>query len=133
MIKLMRGLHVFIGIGAVFGGLGAVLNPMAPMGISTDTLKLGPFETFLVPGLFLLIVLGMGNLVAGWLLRYPWKVRGYISGAFAVIMVLWIVIQCVILQSVNALHVLFFLLGLLQGILALGCLRRDGVIPFRSN
>ncbi len=129
MIKLMRGLHFFIGIGAVFGGLGAVLNPEAPMGISTDTLKLGPFETFLIPGLFLLIVLGMGNLATGWLLRYPWKVRGFISGTFAVIMVLWIVIQCVILQSVNALHVLFFLIGLLQGVLALGCLWRDGVIP----
>lgn len=132
-VKLQKGLHYFVGIGVVFGGLGAVLNPINPMGISAEALKKGPFDSFLLPGLFLLLVLGLGNLFAGWTLRYRSKVRGYISGTLGAVMVFWILIQCYILQAINPLHVIFFAIGLTQGVLALKTLKRDGAYPFTKN
>ncbi len=130
VVRLQKRLHYFVGVGAVFGGLGAVLNPMDPMGIGTEALKKGPFESFLLPGLFLLFFLGMGNLLAGWTMRYRWWYSGYISGTLAVAMILWIVIQCYILQVVSPLHVIFFAIGVTQGLLALRTLVTGGIFPF---
>ena len=64
MKKLLIFLHAFVGIGALFGGGGAVLNPNNPMGISVDVLKNSPFSNFLIPGIILLVVIGFGNLFA---------------------------------------------------------------------
>ena len=49
----------------MLGGLSAVTNPVAPLGISTEALAYGPFADFLIPGLVLLIVLGLGNIGTG--------------------------------------------------------------------
>ncbi|TDO73040.1 hypothetical protein DFR79_1405 [Halanaerobium saccharolyticum] len=38
MKKLLIFLHLFVGIGALFGGGGAIINPLDPMGISVDVL-----------------------------------------------------------------------------------------------
>ena len=53
-------LHFFVGIGAIFGGSAAILNPEAPLGMPVDVLRMGPFDNFLIPGFFLFTVLGAG-------------------------------------------------------------------------
>jgi hypothetical protein len=115
-------IHFFVGVGAFFGGLAAVLNPVSPMGISPETLRLGPFTDFLIPGLTLLIVIGLGNILSGILEAKNVSCASYASGVMGAILIGWIVIQCYILQAVVGLHVLFFLIGCVQGILALASL-----------
>lgn len=128
--KLLKGIHLFVGIGAVFGGIGAILNPYGFMGITTEVLKIGPFDTFIIPGIFLFLVIGLGNIITGLLMSKDFKYQGYISGVFSTILVLWIVIQCFILQSIAVLHVVFFLIGCVQGFLSIYKLYQKKVFPF---
>ncbi|MGO3728662.1 MAG: hypothetical protein ACTJFI_07125, partial [Enterococcus viikkiensis] len=68
----MKRLMLFDLIMAIFGaiGAGAALIPggAASMGVTTDMLVHDPFNTFLVPGIFLLVVIFGGNLMSGILL-----------------------------------------------------------------
>lgn len=129
LYRSMTALHVLVGIGASAGGLGAVLNPLAPMGMSTDALRNGPFKDFLIPGLFLMCVLGLGNLAAAVAVARKARLHGIFSGALGALMVAWIVIQCLILEAVVGLHVIFFCLGAIQGILAIVLLYRRNEFP----
>jgi hypothetical protein len=122
-------LHIFTGLGATAGGLAAVLNPRSPMGMSVEALRSGPFKDFLVPGLFLFLVLGLGNLLAAWAVARMAPLHGVYSGGLGAIMVGWIIVQCFMLQAVVALHVIFFLVGALQGILAAVLLYRRNEFP----
>jgi hypothetical protein len=128
--RLLRGIHFFVGIGAVFGGLGAILNPYGFMGITTDVLKYGPFKTFMIPGIFLFLVIGLGNIIVALFMSKIFKYQGYISGVFSTILVLWIVIQCIVLQSVTILHILYFLIGCIQGSLSIYILLQKKIFPF---
>jgi len=112
-------IHFFVGVGAFFGGLAAVLNPESPLGISPEVLKYGPFTDFFIPGLTLLIVIGLGNVLSGLLEIKKVPLASYFSGIMGAILIGWIVIQCYILQAIAGLHILFFLIGCLQGALAL--------------
>lgn len=127
---LLRFIHFFVGIGAVFGGLGAILNPNGFMGISTEILKVGAFKTFIIPGIFLFLVIGLGNIIAGLLMPKNFKYQGYISGDFSTILVFWILIQCFILQSIAILHVIYFFIGCIQGILSINHLYQKRNFPF---
>lgn len=127
--KISIALHIFIGIGALAGGFSAVSNPESPMGISPDMLKNGPFDNFLIPGLFLMIVLGCGNLIAAAFTIKQHKWWPYMSGGMGDILVLWIVIQCLILFTIAGLHIIFFILGAIQSLLAIGVIYQKKLFP----
>ena len=127
--KISIALHIFIGIGALAGGFSAVSNPESPMGISPDMLKNGPFDNFLIPGLFLMIVLGCGNLIAAAFTIKQHKSWPYMSGGMGDILVLWIVIQCLILFTIAGLHIIFFILGAIQSLLAIGVIYQKKLFP----
>lgn len=92
-------IHLFVGLGAMAGGLAAILNPIDPLGAPLSLLYGSPFRSYLLIGLFLFTVLGLGNLPAALLItRF----------------------------SIVALHIIFFLIGALQVLLALRSLRQSG-------
>jgi len=122
-------LHWFVGIGALAGGLAAVLNPESPMGISKNSLKLGPFTNFLIPGLFLMIVIGLLNIIEGFLVMKKVTYHEVISGGLGAVLIGWIVIQCIFLWTINLLHVIYFILGSIQGILALVLIYKNYAFP----
>lgn len=115
--KWLVFLHVLVGIGAVAGGIGGLLD-LESMGITEEALVNGPFESFLIPVIFLLVVIGIGNLLAGGLLWRRWLYAPLLSLAHGGILCLWIVIQCYVLWLIAWLHVIFFVLGLVMIILA---------------
>jgi hypothetical protein len=121
--------HMFVGLGGVAGGLGAILNPQAPMGASVEMLENSPFTDFLIPGLLLFVVIGLGNLVAGAMFLLKLRIQGYLSGCIAGALVAWIVIQCLMLQAVVFLHVLFLCIGVAQGMLSLVLLAEHRLFP----
>ncbi len=127
--KISIALHIFIGIGALAGGFAAVSNPESPMGISPEMLKNGPFDDFLIPGLFLMVVLGLGNLIAAAFTLKQHRWWPYISGGMGDILVLWIVIQCFILFTIAGLHIIFFILGAIQSLLAIGVIYQKKLFP----
>lgn len=130
MKKLMFFLHIFIGVGALFGGAGAILNPDGPMGISTEVLEGSPFDNFLIPGLVLFGFIGVVNILAGISCRKGSERSGYFSGVMGGGLMVWILLQCLILGDVVFLHILYFVLGLIQAILGLMELSRKRQFPF---
>jgi len=123
-------LHLFIGLGALVGGLSAILNPQMPLGTSTELLANSPFTDYFIPGLFLFFVIGMGNLVSIFMLFTKSNIKLYLSGFVSVALVLWIVVQCYMLEMIIFAHVLFFSLGVVMGIMALSLMIKDRNFPF---
>jgi len=116
---VLFALHVFVGLGAVFGGLAAIINPQDPLGITVEALKYSPFSNFLIPGIILLVVIGLGNIISALMLHLKSIFQGYISSVFSWALVIWIVVQCIMLHAVVFLHVLYFMIGLVQAALAM--------------
>ncbi|QIK70497.1 hypothetical protein G7062_09360 [Erysipelothrix sp. HDW6C] len=111
-------LHVLVGVGAIAGGMAVVIDPTGSnMGVPLELLKYSPFQDFLIPGLFLVAVLGIGNLAVAWIgYKYPMLIP-YGDIAMGGILVVWIVVQCIMLRSIAILHLIFFAIGCIQIVL----------------
>ncbi len=112
VFRILFILHLLVGIGAIGGGMMAILNPQGPGGMPTDLLNNSPFHDFLIPGIILFTVIGLGNVFSALSLHLKSRYQGYISSIFSWALVIWIVVQCIMLQTVVFLHVLFFIIGL---------------------
>ena len=123
--RILFALHIFVGIGAIGGGLAAILNPREPLGVPAEALKNAPFSNYLIPGIILFAVIGLGNLVGAVSLRSRFRLRGYTSSALGWALVIWIIVQCIMLQEVVFLHVLFFIIGAVKAALAMVVLSKD--------
>jgi len=109
---LLGLLQLFIGIGGIAGGIGLVLEPSgADMGMNTEVLTRSPFQDYLVPGLTLLFIVGVGNLIgsAASFLRYRYS--GELTVFLGGFLVLWIILQVIWLGLVSWLQPIYFLLG----------------------
>ncbi len=137
----------FLSIGAWYGGLSLITDPSGSLlQITTSYLDNSPFNDFLIPGLILLIFLGIFPLFllfgfikkdkikwAGILNIYldqhwAWTYSLYLS----IMLIIWINIQIImvgydILQSVYSLYgVVILILTLLPGVKAYFSLDRNG-------
>lgn len=129
--KLQSIFLVLVGVGALFGGILAIRDPYGSLyGMSPELLKKGPFMSFLIPGMFLFVVIGLGHLVAFMLHRKNIYFHPYASGIVGVILMVWIIIQCYILQSIIILHVLFFLIGFAECLMAAIVLIKENLFPY---
>jgi hypothetical protein len=126
---LLLVLHAFVGIGGMAGGLAAIIEPQAPMGISVDILKFSPFNNFLIPGILLFGVIGLGNVFSALSMFLKFKYQAYISTVFSIALVIWIFVQCIMLQSIAYLHVIFFIIGLIQTFLSAIILFYEHLFP----
>ena len=129
---------LFIGIGAVAGGLSMIIDPSGKAlhmdGMLPYFQKLPfadvLFQNFLFSGFALLIVNGLTNLTAAVLLFRKKKLGVILGGIFGVTLMLWICIQFYMFP-LNFMSSIYFVFGLCQaitGYVAWKRLRReDGV------
>ena len=114
---------LFIGVGAVAGATGMFV---APDGSALGMQALLPYfqvlplsgllyQNFLFPGIALLCINGLPNLVAAWLLWKNKRAGVLAGGIFGVTLMLWICIQFVIFPF-NFMSTLYFIFGLLQAV-----------------
>lgn len=120
---------LFIGIGAI---LGATMMFVDPLGTTTGLAGLLPgmqvlpfadtlFSNLIFPGISLLIVNGIPNIIAVYLLLCKRK-SGIICGMiFGITLMLWIIIQFII-YPFNVMSTLYFLFGFLQMVTGITCL-----------
>ncbi len=114
---------LFIGIGAVAGGLSMILDPsgktlhMDGMLPYFQKLPLADvlFRDFLFSGFALLIVNGLTNLTAAVLLFRKKKIGVILGGIFGVTLMLWICIQFYMFP-LNFMSSAYFVFGLCQAI-----------------
>lgn len=120
-------LQVLIGLGAVGGGMGLVLEPSGSnLGMPLSMLKNTPFSTFLVPGIVLLVVNGFGSLIGAAVTFKRYRRAAEIALGLGLFLVAWILIQVYWFSGFHWLHVLYLSLGLLE--LILGFLLRRAVL-----
>lgn len=112
--RLLCALHLLVAFGAIGGGLAGMLNPQAPLGMSVEYLKDSPFQNYFIPALILFTVIGLGNLFSACMLRSQSRYQGHISGFFGLALVIFIIVQCIMLNMIYFLHGIFLVIGLVQ-------------------
>ena len=124
-------------LGAIGGGVGLVQDPVENIGMPLSMLDGSPFSDFLVPGLILLIVVGLPPLVAVYGLagRRRWgRWFAIVAGAGLVI---WIITEVVLLGYLPGtglgLQIGMGLLGVLILVMALVRPTRRYLIPGGSR
>ena len=88
-----------------------------------------PFESFLIPGLVLFGLFGIGNIVGAVFLAKKVTWHGYIAGVLGSGMVIWIVIQVLIIDTIAFLHILFFFIGIVEATIGLAMLLQADLFP----
>ncbi len=114
---------LFIGIGAVAGALGMILDPSGKSMHMDEMLpyfKALPFadvlfKDFLFSGFALLIVNGLTNLTAAVLLLRKKKLGVILGGIFGITLMLWICIQFYMFPM-NFMSTIYFIFGICQAV-----------------
>lgn len=127
--RLLFGLQTFVGVGAMAGGLAAITNPINPLGIPVEVLKNSPFSNYLIPGIILFTIIGLGNVFSAIMFHFKSRYQGYISSVFSWALVIWIVVQCIMMNDIAFLHVLFFIIGLIEAGLSMIILFDQKLFP----
>jgi uncharacterized membrane protein len=111
----LGSLQAFIGLGALAGGFGLVKDPSgSALGLPPSFLEGSPFPDFLIPGIFLLAVHGIGSMIGAGLSFTRRRYAQEIAIVLGAILIAWIVIQIVIISSFSWMHVLYFILGVVE-------------------
>ena len=126
LVYILLILLFFLSMSAILGGGALTIDPSGTMlGMPLEMLRHSPFSDFLIPGLFLLVVLGIFPLITFYgLIRKPqsdfsekfnldrnqhWShTFSYYTG---LMLILWIDFEVMFLRSVHMLHLIYSLLG----------------------
>jgi len=135
MLRVLRTLAVvllfFNSVSAIFGGIGLIMDPMGEkLGMPVSFLDHSPFDSFLVPGIILLVMNGLLSLMFAFLVIrragcYPWLV--ILQGC---ILLGWLSVQILMIREYAwVLHTLYYGVGLgliITGILLVIAWRKPG-------
>jgi hypothetical protein len=109
----------FLALTATFSGMVMMGNPDgAIMNLPLSLLEGTPFKNYFVPGLFLMVLVGLVNMVAVVTnmrrsnSRYNWA----IAGGFMICG--WIMAQVVLIRTLHWLHFVYFITGMLVILIA---------------
>lgn len=127
--RILVILHAFVGIGALFGGITGMLDPHEPLGIPAELLEGSPFSSYFIPALVLFTVIGIGHIFSAVYAKRRSEYQGYISSVFSWALMIWIVVQCIIMNAIDILHIIYFLIGLAGAVLAMRILFEKKQFP----
>ena len=111
-------LLLFVGIAAVAGGLGVILDPSGEsLGVSVDLLINSPFKNFLIPGIVLFTIIGLTSLLVSFLTFKQHLLSGGATIILGFIMIIWIVLQVYWIGWLTSLQPTFLIIGFAEIIL----------------
>jgi hypothetical protein len=112
-------LQILVAIGALVSGAMLIIAPSgALLQAPPDMLNGSPFHDFLVPGIILFLVNGVGQLIAGVLTLRHHRWSGYIGAVFGIGLMIWIFVQINMIGGGHALQYIYFALGVVETALA---------------
>jgi len=126
--------ELIVALGALPAGWLLMTHPDGSgMHMSVDLLQGSPFPDYLIPGVFLFTVNGLFQLAASVLgfLRHRWA--GYAGLALGIVLVSWICIQVTIIGLTSLLQPMFFIVGVLEIILASLIMKSKVDKPFHKD
>lgn len=102
------------GISATYGGWVLASDPTgATMHMSPTWLQASPFDNYLIPGVILMVVLGIGSIVSLVLLAMRRPFAPYLTMMEGAATMIWIITQVVMVQLFSWLQVLYLVVGAL--------------------
>lgn len=122
MKKLVLGLSILVGICGVIGGIFAFFFA-EKVGIDVSILH-NFFPNFIAPGLFLLLIIGGGNLINIALYKLSRRLIFYWSIIMGIILIVWLIVQCIIILDIEVAHIVFLIIGIIQIIIGLRALKQ---------
>jgi len=112
---ILGSLQVFTAIGAIPAGIGYLMDTSGKvMGASTELLARSPLKSFLLPGLFLVLINGLANLAGAYLSFTRNKFAGYTGLILGILLTLWIIIQVAWISLISFLQPLFLVTGMVN-------------------
>lgn len=113
MKAILQTLLLLTGISSLFGG-GHLLykNDGSSLGMSTDLLMYSPFDDFMIPGLFLFVVFGIGSLaifLSG--IKHTWF-YARVAKMQGILLLFWLVVQILSIRTFSWFQVLMALIAL---------------------
>ena len=116
--RLVIGLGVFqlaMAVTAGAGGIGMLGDPSGGnLGFSSEQLNATPFSDYLIPGLFLLVVIGVGHLLGGIVTFTRYRYTGEIAMFLGALLIIWIVVQVLLIGLESLLQPAYFLFGVVE-------------------
>lgn len=115
LVKVLSVLHGLLGVSAIISGLLFILDPSGSyMFLSTDILEGSPFHNYLIPGLALFSLIGLGNCLALYCNKRKRRLAPYSAIVLGGSLMLWIAAQVLMIGLIFFLQPLFFFIGLLM-------------------
>jgi hypothetical protein len=107
------GLLAFLSLGALGGGAALVAAPDGSiMQMPLSMLEGSPFKDYLIPGLILGGLFGVGSLVVAAMGLRKRRIAPFLAFAIGCGQMIWIVVELAIIKDISVLHPLFFAVGL---------------------
>ena len=108
--RLAMVLEIFLGIGALFGGIQFILAPDGHLlGVPLRMLAGTPFHSYLVPGLLLFTLVGLGPMVAAAITARRRAIGPLAAFAVGLTLMGWITVEMVIFAGLTSLFWAFYL------------------------
>jgi hypothetical protein len=102
-----------LGLGAVAGGIALVVRPDGSvMGFDVAILAGSPFRDFLVPGLILGGLFGLGSLAVAVIGLRRWHVAPFLAFGIGIGQMIWIPVQLSIIKDLSFFHPTCYAIGL---------------------
>lgn len=115
---MLGTIEAFIALGAIpAGSLFLADTSGSMMGNSVAMLEKSPLKSFLIPGLFLLIVHGFGNVYGAFLSFRKKNSAGWTGMFLGIILVLWIMLQVYWIGLSSFMQPLFLVIGIAEALL----------------
>jgi hypothetical protein len=115
---------VFTGILAIPVGLAFLGDPTgAAIGVPQGWIEATVFGSYAIPGLYLLLVNGIGMLILAALIYVRHWAAPWLTAILGVGLIVWIVVQLVVMPETMFLQWVFLAVGFLLGFVALFWLR----------
>ena len=126
-VWLAVALEVFTGVLAIpVGSCLLPTQPDDPCKFPKGGIERTVFGSYLIPGLYLLVITGAGMLVlAGLSVMRHWSAP-WLTGALGVGLISWIAVQLLVMPETMFLQPIFLAVGFALGFIALFWLRRTG-------
>ena len=118
-------IQVFVALGALGGGIGLVADPSGKnLTWTTEMLKDTPFSDFMIPGIFLLLVLGVGHSIGAIYTFRNHEFSGTLAILLGITLTVWICIQVYLIGLASFLQPLFLAIGFVEFVLGFIIFRR---------
>jgi hypothetical protein len=118
-------LELFTALGAIPVGIMLITDPTgAGVGFPPGWIEATPFGSYLVPGLYLLLMNGVGMLVLAGLTVIRHWTAPWLTGVLGIGLAIWIAVQLVVMPEVSILQAIFGAIGLVLAAISVAWLRR---------